>query len=49
MMTTMPNLYGKKKKSSLSKAIKQPDFSNKKPMMKINKQAPMLGVPRGKK
>lgn len=33
----------KKPKLGLAKPIKQTDFANKKPMMKINKQAPMLG------
>lgn len=49
MMTTMPNLYSKKKKSSSVKQSKQADLANKKPIMKVNKQAPMLGVPRTKK
>jgi len=44
MMTTMPGILGKKK--PLDKPLKEPkmpDFASKKPMMKINKQAPMLG------
>lgn len=44
MMTTMPSIIGKGKKSPINKPIKKPDFANKKPMMKINKPAPMLGV-----
>lgn len=42
MMTTMPS-FGRKKKKSLITPPKTPDFANKKPMMKVNKPAPLLG------
>lgn len=41
------NKMPKKAKMPLQKGLvapKQTDFANKKPMMKINKQAPMLGI-----
>lgn len=41
------NKMPKKAKTPLAKGLsapKQTDFANKKPMMKINKPAPMLGV-----
>lgn len=44
MMTTLPGILGKSKKGPLNKPIKKPDFANKKPMMKLNKPAPMLGA-----
>lgn len=53
MMTTMPHVLGKKKtKPSMVKGLQPPkalDAASKKPMMKPNKQAPMLGRNIGKK
>lgn len=46
MMTTMPGIISKKPKAPLAKGLqppKQTDFANKKPMLKLNKPAPMLG------